>query len=71
MRRYQMLLARSNLRCFHLNVCLLAQVLEQVAALKVLVGVHDCLQLVDRKHALVLGLLDLSLVKMLKDAAKA
>lgn len=69
MRRYQNA-PYSILRRFHLNVRLLAQVLEQVAALKVLVRVHNGLQLVGREHTLVLGLFDLSLMQMLKDAAK-
>lgn len=51
----------------HLDVAVLAQILQQVATLEVLVGMHNCFQLVRSHHAFVLGLLDLCLVQVLED----
>lgn len=59
----------------HLHVpaglAFLAQVLQQVAALEVLVGVDYRLELGYRHDRFILGLLDFSLVEMLKHPAAA
>lgn len=51
----------------HLHVRLFSEVLKQIAALEVLVGVHNGLKLRLGHDALVLGLANLGLVKMFKD----
>lgn len=56
---------------FHLDILtagFLAQVLQHVTPLEVLVGVDNSLQLVGAHNALVLGPLDLVLVYVLEDA---
>jgi hypothetical protein len=50
----------------HLDVAFFSQVFQQVAALKVLVGMDEGLELVCRHDALVLGFLDFGLVEVLK-----
>ena len=52
----------------HLDVCLPIQVLEEVAALEVLVWMDNGLELVGGHDALVFGFADLLLVDMLEDS---
>lgn len=54
------------LRRFHLDVHLLAHVLQQVAALKVLIRMDNRFQLVGGQYALLFGLFDLRLVQVLE-----
>lgn len=53
---------------FHLDVGLLAEVFQQVAPFKVLVGMHNGFQLVGRHDAFILGLFDLGLMQVVKHA---
>lgn len=64
-----------HLSPFHLDVALFfmrlaVHILQQIAPLEVLVGVHDGLKLRCRHNAFVLGPFDLGFVKMFKHTLK-
>lgn len=67
--KQQDLVARTFLP-FHLHVAFLTQVLQQIAALKVLIRVHNCFQLVRGHYAFILCLLHLCLMQMLKNPSQ-